>query len=65
MYMKKIQTSVSRSEEESVEEEGEPVIKVLKESDPLNPRFLTCPALTFNGCSPSGHPSSCRIKIFN
>lgn len=53
------QTSVSRSEEESVEEIGEAVSKVLKEREPLRSRFLTSPTLTFSGCSPNGHPSSC------
>lgn len=52
-------TSVSRSEEESVDEIGEPVSKVLKECEPLRSRFLTSPTLTFSGCSPNGHPSSC------
>lgn len=55
-------TSVSRSEEESEAEVGEPVSRVLNETDPLKSRFLTNPTLTFNGCSPSGHPSSCMSK---
>lgn len=60
-------TSVSRSEEESVDEIGEPVSKVLKECEPLRSRFLTSPTLTFSGCSPNGHPSSCTYpySIFN
>lgn len=39
---------------------GEPVIKVLKEIEPLKSRFLTSPTLTFSGCRPKGHPSSCK-----
>lgn len=58
-------TSVSRSEEESVEEIGEPVSKVLKECEPLRSRFLTSPTLTFSGCSPNGHPSSCTYPYSN
>lgn len=52
-------TSVSKSEEESVEEVGEPVSKVLNDTDPkLSPWFLAKPALKFRGCKPRGHPSS-------
>jgi hypothetical protein len=54
-------TSVSRSEEEMVEEMGEPVSKVLKETDPDKSRFLTNPTLAFSGLKPKGHPSSACI----
>ena len=55
---KKEVTSVSRSEEESVEELGEPVSKVLKETEPDKLRFLTNPTLALSGLRPRGHPSS-------
>jgi hypothetical protein len=62
--LRKILTSVSRSEEEMVEEVGEPVSKVLNEIDPDKSRFLTNPTLAFSGLNPKGHPSSCfHIKI--
>lgn len=51
-------TSVSRSDEVSGMELGEPVRRVLKEADPEYPRFLTTPTLAFNGRSPRGHPPS-------
>lgn len=56
---REILTSVSRSEEEMVEEVGEPVIKVLKEADPEKSRLLISPSLALSGLSPKGHPSSC------
>lgn len=59
---KKEVTSVSRSEEESVEELGEPVSKVLKETEADKLRFLTNPTLALSGLRPRGHPSS-YIKI--
>lgn len=52
-------TSVSRSDEESVEELGEPVSKVLNEIEPEKSPILANP-ITFSGCKPSGHPSSCN-----
>lgn len=53
------ETWVSRSEE-SLEEMGEEVSKVLKEREAFRSRFLTIPPTrTFSGCNPSGHPSSC------
>jgi hypothetical protein len=42
-----------------VEELGEPVSKVLKETDPDKSRFLTNPTLALSGLKPKGHPSSC------
>lgn len=51
-------TSVSKSDEESVEEVGEPVIKVLNETDPEKSLFLPKPTLTLIGCKPRGQPSS-------
>lgn len=52
-------TSVSKSDEESVEEDGEPVSKVLNDIDPPFSLFLTNSILAFTGCSkPRGHPSS-------
>jgi hypothetical protein len=51
-------TSVSKSDEESVEEVGEPVIKVLNDTDPEKSRFPAKPTLTFSGCNPRGQPSS-------
>lgn len=53
-------TSVSKSDEESVEELGEPVSKVLNEIDPEKSPILANPILTFSGCKPRGHPSSCN-----
>jgi hypothetical protein len=44
---------VSKSDEEFVEEEGEPVSKVLNDIDPKLFPIL----LPFNGCKPNGHPS--------
>ena len=55
-------TSVSKSDEETVEELGEPVMKVLKEVEPEKSLFLTNPTLVFNGCKPRGQPSSCHQK---
>lgn len=49
---------MSKSDEESVEEVGEPVSKVLNDTDPENSSFLDKPTLTFRGCKPRGHPSS-------
>jgi len=49
---------VSKSDEESVEEVGEPVIKVLNDIDPEKFWFLANPTLTFRGCKPRGQPSS-------
>jgi len=54
---------VSKSDEESVEEDGEAVIKVLNDIDPVPvpafSLFLTNSILAFTGCSkPRGHPSS-------
>jgi hypothetical protein len=46
-------TSVSKSDEGFVEEEGEPVSKVLNDIDPKLFPIL----LPFNGCKPNGHPS--------
>jgi hypothetical protein len=51
---------VSRSDEESVEEVGEPVIKVLNDLDPEKSPFLAIPTLAFRGCKPRGQPSSCN-----
>lgn len=56
-------TSESRSEEETLEELGDPVGRVLKETDPEFFLFLflnTKPPLTLplSVCSPSGHPPS-------
>ena len=45
-------------EEESVEEVGEPVSKVLNDTDPEKSPFLGKPTLTFRGCKPRGQPSS-------
>ena len=59
LWGKCVLTSVSRSEEETMEEVGEPVSKVLKETDPDKSRFLTNPTLAFSGLNPKGHPSSC------
>ena len=49
---------MSKSDEESVEEVGEPVIKVLNDIDPEKFWFLANPTLTFSGCKPRGQPSS-------
>lgn len=49
---------MSKSEEESVEEVGEPVIKVLKDTDPEKSPFLANPTLALSGCKPRGQPSS-------
>lgn len=48
---------MSKSDEESVEEEGEPVSKVLNDIDPELLPFLTNSILSFSGCKPRGHPS--------
>lgn len=50
--------SVSRSEEESVDELRDAVSKVLNEIEPLKSEFLANPTLAFTGCNPRGHPSS-------
>jgi hypothetical protein len=57
-YLLILLTSVSKSDEEAVEEVGEPVSKVLNDIDPERWRFLTSPTLTFRGCKPRGQPSS-------
>lgn len=49
---------MSKSDEESVEEVGEPVIKVLNDTDPEKSLCLAKPTLTLIGCKPRGHPSS-------
>lgn len=56
---REILTSVSRSEEEMVEQVGDAVSKVLNEADPEISRLLISPSLAFSGLSPKGHPSCC------
>lgn len=51
-------TSVSKSDEESVEEVGETVSIVLNDIDPEKSPFLGSPTRTFKGCKPRGQPSS-------
>ena len=50
---------MSKSEEESVEQVGELVSKVLNDIDPEKSGFLAKPTLALSGCRPSGQPSSC------